>query len=238
MSEPFDDRTEERLRAILRAEAGSVDPSPEALERIRARTERNRFAFPWLRPLLAVGAAAAIAASVFVGAPQVREQVLQDLFPASGSEQSSQTDPEGGQAAEEPEPSPEPTGPDGAEQPSDEDSPAPQDDDTPNTGESPDDSDMNVTCSTPPPEGGDPTHMAENENENDNSDDSDCAGGEDDSTDDNTGDDGTGDNGGGDTGGPGDGNGDNNGGDDGDNDGGDGPGGGDGGDETTLEPTN
>ncbi|GAB3481207.1 hypothetical protein [Nocardiopsis coralliicola] len=80
MTEPFNDETEERLRAILRAEADAVDPSPEALTRIRERAEGRSaagwFAVPWLRPALAVGAAAAIAGTVLLGTPQFRDQVF------------------------------------------------------------------------------------------------------------------------------------------------------------------
>ncbi|GAB3459596.1 hypothetical protein GCM10027570_43850 [Streptomonospora sediminis] len=82
MTEPPDDSIEERLRAILRAEAGSVDSSPEALNAIRARTQQRSgwfaalFNAPWLRPSLAVGAAALIVGSVLMGAPQVRDQIL------------------------------------------------------------------------------------------------------------------------------------------------------------------
>ncbi|MDA0564013.1 hypothetical protein LG943_06690 [Streptomonospora sp. S1-112] len=81
MTERPDDAFEDRLRAILRAEADSVDPSPEALTAIRARTQRTSrlwalLAPSWLRPSLAVGAAALIAASVLLGTPQVRDQIL------------------------------------------------------------------------------------------------------------------------------------------------------------------
>src|SRR5690606_8429145 len=68
MTDPFDEGFEERLRAALRAEADSVEPSPEALATIRERTERRGrtgwLGLPWLRPALAVGAAAAIAGTV------------------------------------------------------------------------------------------------------------------------------------------------------------------------------
>ncbi|QBI53313.1 hypothetical protein [Streptomonospora litoralis] len=82
MTEPPDDAFEERLRALLRAEADSVDPSPEALNAIRSRTQRGSNWFSallnasWLRPSLAVGAAAVIAGSVLLGTPQVRDQIL------------------------------------------------------------------------------------------------------------------------------------------------------------------
>ncbi|TQN31066.1 hypothetical protein FHX37_0955 [Haloactinospora alba] len=87
MTDPSNDDFEERLRAALRAEADSVSPSADALEKIRTRTERNRLAFwirlPWLRPLLAVGATVAIAGSVLVGTPQVRDQILPGSFTPS-----------------------------------------------------------------------------------------------------------------------------------------------------------
>ncbi|WP_017536681.1 hypothetical protein [Nocardiopsis halophila] len=80
MSEPFDEGTEERLRAILRSEADSVEPSPEALNMIRERTQSRRSplwsGLPWLRPVVAVGAAAAIAGSVLMGTPQLRDQIF------------------------------------------------------------------------------------------------------------------------------------------------------------------
>ncbi|WP_026120545.1 hypothetical protein [Nocardiopsis potens] len=84
MTDPFDEGIEERLRAALRAEAGSVEPSPEALAAIRERTERRRrtgwLGLPWLRPALAVGAAAAIAGTVLMGTPQFRDQLLPASF--------------------------------------------------------------------------------------------------------------------------------------------------------------
>ncbi|ASU84817.1 hypothetical protein CDO52_20240 [Nocardiopsis gilva YIM 90087] len=80
MTDPYDEGIDERLSAILRAEADSVMPSPEGLEKIRARTEQRRvwstFGLPWIRPVLAVGAAALIAGSVLIGTPQVRDQLL------------------------------------------------------------------------------------------------------------------------------------------------------------------
>ncbi|MFC7329625.1 hypothetical protein [Marinactinospora rubrisoli] len=81
MTDPIDDELEQRLRDALRAEAGAVQPSPAALDRIRARTERARpfwLGGFWLRPSLAVGAAALIVGSVLLGTPQLREQVLPD----------------------------------------------------------------------------------------------------------------------------------------------------------------
>ncbi|MDT0302115.1 hypothetical protein [Streptomonospora wellingtoniae] len=81
MTEPPEDPIEERLRAILRAEADSVGSSPEALNAIRARTQRMSWTTAllnasWLRPSLAVGAAALIVGSVLLGTPQVRDQIL------------------------------------------------------------------------------------------------------------------------------------------------------------------
>ncbi|MDA2815228.1 hypothetical protein O4J56_31590 [Nocardiopsis sp. RSe5-2] len=99
MSEPFDEGTEERLRAILRAEADSVEPSPEALSAIRERTQNRRSPFwtglPWLRPVLAVGAAAAIAGSVLMGTPQLREQIF---FASNDTGAPEQERPDGGGA--------------------------------------------------------------------------------------------------------------------------------------------
>ncbi|GAA3755332.1 hypothetical protein HDA32_004195 [Spinactinospora alkalitolerans] len=90
MTEPFDDRFEERLRAAMSAEADSVQPSPDALDRIRTRTERNRmpwFGLTWLRPAVAVAAAALIVGSVLLGTPQIRDQVLPDSMTAASESQ-------------------------------------------------------------------------------------------------------------------------------------------------------
>ncbi|MGW8532027.1 hypothetical protein [Nocardiopsis sp. NPDC055824] len=80
-TDPTDDAFEDRLRQVLMAEASTVEPSPEALNLIRERTERNRgfawFGLPWLRPVAAVAGAVMIAASVVVSSPQVRDQVLE-----------------------------------------------------------------------------------------------------------------------------------------------------------------
>ncbi|WP_052809777.1 hypothetical protein [Streptomonospora alba] len=102
MTEPPHDPIEERLRAILRAEADSVDPSPEALNAIRSRTQRTSWATvllnaSWLRPSLAVGAAALIVGSVLLGTPQVRDQILPQSLttPASESGTSPRDDPSG-----------------------------------------------------------------------------------------------------------------------------------------------
>ncbi|MEY9213326.1 hypothetical protein NI17_001325 [Thermobifida halotolerans] len=90
MTEEFDD-FEERLRAALRAEADDIPVSHDALERIRARTERKRL-FPWLglvwfRPVVAVGAAALIAGSVLLGTPQIRDHVLPESFVSAADSQ-------------------------------------------------------------------------------------------------------------------------------------------------------
>lgn len=122
MTEPSDDALEERLRTILSAEADSVDPSPEALTQIRARTENNRFAAwfgaPWLRPALAVGAAALIAGSVLLGTPQLRDQVLPQSLTTAPSEDGSADGNGGGHASDGVEP----------QKPSPEDSQASKDD--------------------------------------------------------------------------------------------------------------
>ncbi|CAM4104818.1 hypothetical protein GCM10009799_18060 [Nocardiopsis rhodophaea] len=131
MTDPYDEAIDERLRAILRAEADSVTPSPEGLEKIRARTEQRRvwwtFGLPWIRPVLAVGAAALIAGSVLIGTPQVREQLLPSSLtsPTAPSDTTSERDssgraagelrgpvaPDSGTRGQEPENSPSPTGP-------------------------------------------------------------------------------------------------------------------------------
>lgn len=61
MTEPFDEYGD-RLRRVLHAEAEAVVPSPEGLENIRAKIDKQRerrlwFVRPWLRPLAAVSAA-------------------------------------------------------------------------------------------------------------------------------------------------------------------------------------
>ncbi|MUL40197.1 hypothetical protein FZ103_03225 [Streptomonospora sp. PA3] len=123
MTEPPEDPIEERLRAILRAEADSVDPSPEALNAIRARTQRTSWLTAlvnasWLRPSLAVGAAALIACSVLLGTPQVRDQILPQSLTTPTED--TQTPPEdgGGSEGAETEPGRVPPRPDPAERPS------------------------------------------------------------------------------------------------------------------------
>src|SRR5690606_41386267 len=79
MTEEFDD-FEKRLRAALHAAADDIPISHDALERIRARTER-RSLFPWtglawFRPVVAVVAAVLLAGPVLLGTPQVPNQVL------------------------------------------------------------------------------------------------------------------------------------------------------------------
>lgn len=84
-TDPMNDPFEEQLRQFLKAEADTVTPSPEALNLIRERTERNSgsawFGLPWLRPVVAVAGATLIAASVVMSSPQVRDQVL-EIVPA------------------------------------------------------------------------------------------------------------------------------------------------------------
>ncbi|MQY02740.1 hypothetical protein [Actinomadura macrotermitis] len=75
-TDPHDEHGEV-LRRALNAEAGEVIPSADGLERIRARIEERRqrrfgwawFTANWGRPVLAVGAAVAIA-GIGVSAPQ------------------------------------------------------------------------------------------------------------------------------------------------------------------------
>lgn len=84
-TDPTDTEFESQLRQLLKAEADLVSPSPEGLNLIRERTERNRgsawFGLPWLRPAVAVAGAVLIAASVVMSTPQVRDQVL-EIVPA------------------------------------------------------------------------------------------------------------------------------------------------------------
>ncbi|GLU46373.1 hypothetical protein [Nocardiopsis ansamitocini] len=96
MTEPFDDRFEERLRAVLHSEADATRTSHDALERIRSRTERNRFSWSglvWLRPAVAVGATALIASSVLLGTPQIRERVLPESFVSASDSQQAELPP-------------------------------------------------------------------------------------------------------------------------------------------------
>jgi hypothetical protein len=68
MTQPFDEEHGDRLRRALHAEAETVTPSAEGLERIRAKINQRherRFGLmslsaPWLRPLAAVAAAVAV----------------------------------------------------------------------------------------------------------------------------------------------------------------------------------
>ncbi|WP_046470985.1 hypothetical protein [Allosalinactinospora lopnorensis] len=227
MTEPFDNHTEEKLRAVLRAEADSVDPSPEALNLIRARTEKKHLVYSWLRPILAVGAAAAIAGSVLVGTPQVREQVLPEFFPAAGTEQSP---PSGQDRGDRPAESPAPSvsGSDEVENPANDREPATTPYGNEDGTEPPEESGMTMTCPTTPGRPDAPTTA--NEDDEAEVPDDDCTPSPDPSEDDSGGgDDGSGDSGGddgsGDSGGD-DGSGDS-GGDDGSGDSTDSPGGGD-----------
>lgn len=82
MSEPLDENSETRLRAALHAEVNDLRPSGEALERIRTRTSARRFAWldgalgAWLRPVAALAATVALAASVILSMPQLRDELL------------------------------------------------------------------------------------------------------------------------------------------------------------------
>ncbi|MFD6952865.1 hypothetical protein A6A08_04405 [Nocardiopsis sp. TSRI0078] len=94
-TDPTNDPFEEQLRQLLKAEADTVTTSPEALNLIRERTERNRgsiwFGLPWLRPALAVAGATLIAASVIMSSPQVRDHVL-EIVPAGADREGTLTD--------------------------------------------------------------------------------------------------------------------------------------------------
>ncbi|WP_051415465.1 hypothetical protein [Nocardiopsis sp. CNT312] len=91
------DEFENRLRAILAAEADSCRPSAEGLNLIRERTEQRRitawFGLPWLRPAAAVAGAVMIATSVVLSTPQVREQVL-EIVPAGADREGTTAPPE------------------------------------------------------------------------------------------------------------------------------------------------
>ncbi|NYH54167.1 putative membrane protein YgcG [Nocardiopsis arvandica] len=94
-TDPTNDPFEEQLRQLLKAEADTVTTSPEALNLIRERTERNRgsiwFGLPWLRPALAVAGATLIAASVIMSSPQVRDHVL-EIVPAGADREGTLTE--------------------------------------------------------------------------------------------------------------------------------------------------
>ncbi|PDP88963.1 hypothetical protein CQJ94_04280 [Glycomyces fuscus] len=104
MTSPTNDPFEDQLRHLLKAEADTVTTSPEALNLIRERTERNRgsawFGMPWLRPAVAVAGAALIAGSVIISSPQVRDHVL-EIVPAGADREGApaEEEEEGGGAA-------------------------------------------------------------------------------------------------------------------------------------------
>jgi hypothetical protein len=75
---PGDDFSEV-LRRALHAEAESVMPAPDALDRIRARTAAKPrwswFLTDWSKPLLAAAAAVLMGAAVFSGGPAAIERI-------------------------------------------------------------------------------------------------------------------------------------------------------------------
>jgi hypothetical protein len=75
---PGDDFAEV-LRRALHAEAESVVPTPDALDRIRARTAAKPrwswFLADWSKPLLAAAAAVVMGAAVFSGGPAAIERI-------------------------------------------------------------------------------------------------------------------------------------------------------------------
>ncbi|WP_067479841.1 hypothetical protein [Actinomadura hibisca] len=127
----------EILRRALSAEAETVDPSADGLERIRARIDerrRRRFGWEWFtanwgRPVLAVGAAVAIA-GIGVSAPQTM-----DLIQSAGNHGESRRNeqpPAGGTLSERNGPTADPQDPRSADRP---------------TGEASDDPDAPVSVS-------------------------------------------------------------------------------------------
>ncbi|GAA3426902.1 hypothetical protein ACWDTT_22210 [Streptosporangium sandarakinum] len=74
----------ELLRRALNAEANSVVPSPDGLEIIRARIERRGLrglrGLVWWRAGASVAGAVLVAATVVMMVPQLREQVIQEVY--------------------------------------------------------------------------------------------------------------------------------------------------------------
>ncbi|MEU9830047.1 hypothetical protein AB0D67_00770 [Streptosporangium sp. NPDC048047] len=74
----------ELLRRALNAEANSVVPSPDGLEIIRARIERRGLrglrGLVWWRVGASVTGAVLVAATVVMMVPQLREQVIQEVY--------------------------------------------------------------------------------------------------------------------------------------------------------------
>ncbi|MDS1271182.1 hypothetical protein RIF23_12840 [Lipingzhangella sp. LS1_29] len=101
MTEPLDENSEERLRAILRSEVDGVRTSGDALDRIRARTSTHRLAWldnllgMWLRPAVAVAVTVLLATSVMLSMPQLRGGLLtagdQEPSPRSTPEATQET---------------------------------------------------------------------------------------------------------------------------------------------------
>ena len=96
MTNPFDDEYGDRLRRALHAEADAVTPSPEGLERIRAKINdkhERRFGFslaaPWIRPLAALTAAVIVCGAAVSATPALKNFVQTGRF----SDDSGSTDP-------------------------------------------------------------------------------------------------------------------------------------------------
>lgn len=95
MTQPFDDEYGDRLRRALHAEAETVTPSAEGLERIRTKINRRQerhigglpYSSPWLRPLAAVTAALAVCFAAASVTPALANFVQTGHFsPDSGSD--------------------------------------------------------------------------------------------------------------------------------------------------------
>jgi hypothetical protein len=87
MTQPFDDEYGDRLRRALHAEAEAVTPSAEGLERIRSKINEKherRFGFflsaPWMRPLVAVTAAAVVCGAAVSATPALKNFVQTGHF--------------------------------------------------------------------------------------------------------------------------------------------------------------
>jgi hypothetical protein len=94
MTHPLDEHGD-RLRRALRAEADAVMPSPDGLDRIRARIAHDReqrgwrgfrtrvSGLPWLRPIAAAAVAVAVA-TVALAAPPVINNITGDTIGGRG----------------------------------------------------------------------------------------------------------------------------------------------------------
>ncbi|MFI6574857.1 hypothetical protein ACIBFB_03590 [Nocardiopsis sp. NPDC050513] len=144
------DAFESRLRSVLRSEADAVEPSAEALNLIRERTERGRgwawFGLPWLRPALAVAGAVLIAASVVISSPEVRDHVLEMTTAGADREGTPQAAEPSGDGVATDAPTPDAGGGTPAPEPEPTDAPTPTPEPSRAPSSSPDDIQASATC--------------------------------------------------------------------------------------------